>query len=129
VRNEIQVSSFAGGSHKENAMTGIGSNLLTDRAALRIVVGCVLALALTIRVLVLLLVKHRLQAKNRGTRLRYRIPLTPLRIAKTRVKRSSGTLFPPPAGAADYKQNVLKPVPKTSFGRTRKQDESHHNCG
>jgi len=98
-------------------MTGIHAAWFADPGALRIVVACTFALALTIRVLARLLVQRLLRIHRRKSSFRYRIPLQPGHAARTHVRRTRGAIARAPSVA------VRPPLREAPIARTS-QDEA-----
>jgi hypothetical protein len=75
-------------SSTENAMAGIHADWFADPKTLRIILACTLALALAVRVLASVLVKHLLRINRRKRNFRYRIPLALAHPARANVREN-----------------------------------------
>ena len=67
-------------------MTAIHDDWFANPGTLRIVVACTFALALAIRVLARILLRHLLRIHRRKRSFRYRIPLQPVQPARAHLR-------------------------------------------
>ena len=104
-------------------MTGIDPSWFTDRSKFSILALSTLALALTVRVIAVVLVQHALRINARKRRFRYRIPA--VSVQRSRGKTSGAAIvFRASSAKSDQEQSNEPPI-----GRMRKPDPSHASAG
>jgi hypothetical protein len=96
-------------------MAGIHADWFADPKTLRIIVACTLALALAVRVLARVLVKHLLRINRRKRNFRYRIPLARAYPARANVRETPRPISRVPSVVAQLSLREA-PIAKTPHG-------------